>query len=171
MNRNIWFSVTFKNDERVLTKAVELHHRLVEEMKADSPDGDFETQCFFQPLPSIVGKHGAEKGGNLLGSDRHTDNAVILLGSLAVNGQLQEAIGREKMMAWKRDIEDYSRSLDAQVEYYYMNYADGTQDVIGSYGDERVQMALDVARKYDPTGVFQKRVVGGFKLPDATKQV
>jgi len=140
-------------------------------MKADSPDGDFETQCFFQPLPSIVGKHGAEKGGNLLGSDRHTDNAVILLGSLAVNGQMQEAIGREKMMAWKRDIEDYSRSLDAQVEYYYMNYADGTQDVIGSYGDERVQMALEVARKYDPTGVFQKRVVGGFKLPDATKQV
>lgn len=138
-------------------------------MKADSPDGDFGTQCFFQPLPSVIGKHGLERGGNLLGIDRHTDNAVILLGSLAVNSQLQEAIGREKMMSWKRDIEDYSRSLDAHVEYYYMNYADGTQDVLSSYGEERVQMALEVARRYDPTGVFQKRVVGGFKLPDAAE--
>lgn len=152
-----------------MNKAVELHHRLVEEMKVDSSDGDFETQCFFQPLASIVGKHGAEKGGNLLGIDRLTDNAVILLGSLAVNGQLQEAIGREKMMAWKRDIEDYSRSLDAQVDYYYMNYADGTQDVLSSYGEEKVQMAFEVAKRYDPTGVFQKRVVGGFKLPDAAE--
>lgn len=66
MNRNIWFSVTFKNDDRVLNKAIELHHRLVEEMKADSPDGDFGTQCFFQPLPSVIGKHGVERGGNLL---------------------------------------------------------------------------------------------------------
>lgn len=139
-------------------------------MKADSSDGDFETQCFFQPLPSIVGKHGAERGGNLLGIDRHQDNAVILLGSLAVNGQLQEAIGREKMLAWKREVEEYSRSIEAQVEYYYMNYADGTQDVLGSYGEESVQMALEVARKYDPTGVFQRRVVGGFKLPNAAKE-
>lgn len=138
-------------------------------MKVDSSDGDFETQCFFQPLPSVIGKHGAERGGNLLGIDRHTDNAVILLGSLAVNGELQEAIGRQKMMAWKQELEDYSHSLGAQVEYYYMNYADGTQDVLSSYGEERVQFALDVARRYDPAGVFQNRVVGGFKLPDASK--
>lgn len=101
-------------------------------MKADSSDGDFETQCFFQPLPSIVAKHSADRGSNLLGIARHADNAVILLGSLDVNGELQEAIGREKMMTWKRDLEDYSRSLDAQFEYYYMNYADGTQDVVSS---------------------------------------
>lgn len=150
---------------------MELHHRLVEEMKADSSDGDFETQCFFQPLPSIIGKHGADRGGNLLGSDRHEENAVILLGSLAVNGQMQEAIGREKMMAWKRELEDYSRSIDTEVEYYYMNYADGTQDVLSSYGEDRVQMALDVAAKYDPTGVFQNRVVGGFKLPNTATQI
>lgn len=150
---------------------MELHHRLVEEMKADSSDGDFETQCFFQPLPSIIAKHGAERGGNLLGIDRHKDNAVILLGSLAVNGQMQEAIGREKMMAWKRELEDYSRSIDTEVEYYYMNYADGTQDVLISYGEDRVQMAIDVAAKYDPTGVFQNRVVGGFKMPNTATQI
>lgn len=154
-----------------MTKAVDLHHRLVEEMKADSSDGDFETECFFQPLPSIIGKHGEERGGNLLGIDKHKDNAVILLGSLAVNGETQEAIGREKMMTWKRDLEDYSRRLDARVDYIYMNYAEGTQDVLSSYGEDNVQMALEVAAKYDPTGVFQKRVVGGFKLPDVSQLV
>ena len=67
-------------------------------------------------------------------------------------------------MAWKRDIEDYSRSLDAQVEFYYMKYADGTQDVLSSYREERVQMALDVSRRGDQRGVFQNHVVGPFKF-------
>ncbi|KAG6355213.1 hypothetical protein INS49_004294 [Diaporthe citri] len=105
---------------------------------------------------------------------RGMDRASVVLGAAlwaCAIAMAIEAVGREKMMAWKRDLEDYSRNLDAQVEYYYMNYADGTQDVLGSYGEERVQMALEVAARYDPTGVFQKRVVGGFKLPNAAKQV
>lgn len=56
---------------------------------------DFETQCFFQPLPAIVGKHGP----NILDIDRDTSNTVALLASLAVNGVGQDKLGRKKMFS------------------------------------------------------------------------
>lgn len=162
---NIWFTLTFKNDERVITKAVEMHRGLVEYMKQNSPDGDFETQCYFQPFPSVIGTRGPPKGGNILGIDKLEDNAIVLLGSLAVNGADQEAVGRKKVLEWKADLEEYSRSVGAFVAYRYSNYADASQDVLGSYGQQNVRKMLMVSQKYDPSGVFQTRMPGGFKLP------
>ena len=157
--------MTFKNDVRVIGKAVELHHQLVEDMKRDSADGDFETQCYFQPFPSIIGQRGTEKGGNILGVDELQDNAIVLLGSLAVNGVDQEAMGREKMLAWKDTLEKYSVETGAFVDYRYINYADASQDVLASYGEKNVQKMLKASKKYDPEGIFQNRMSGVFKLP------
>lgn len=46
----------------------------------------------------------------------------------------------------------------------YLNYADKTQDPLSSYGPKNVKKMKDAARKYDPKGVFQKLVPGGFKI-------
>lgn len=162
---NIWFTLTFKNDERVIRKAVEMHRELVEYMKQISPDGNFETQCYFQPFPSVIGTRGAAKGGNILGIDKLEDNAIVLLGSLAVVGAEQEDIGRKKVLEWKSALEEYSTSVGAFVAYRYSNYADASQDVLGSYGEENVERMLAVSEKYDPSGIFQTRMPGGFKLP------
>ena len=86
-------------------------------MKRDSRDGDFETQAYFQPLPAIIARRGAERGGNILGLDRLKSNAVVLLGSLAVNGVDQEALGRQKMDAWRHALEEYSRERGALVDF------------------------------------------------------
>lgn len=165
VSSNIWFTLTFKNDERVIRKAVEMHRGLVEYMKQNSPDGHFETQCYFQPFPSVIGTRGPAKGGNILGIDKLKDNAVVLPGSLAVDGADQEAMGRKKMYEWKDALEEYSKSVGAFVAYRYSNYADASQDALGSHGEENVQKMLAVSQKYDPSGVFQGRMPGGFKLP------
>ncbi|KAJ4288901.1 hypothetical protein N0V90_011242 [Kalmusia sp. IMI 367209] len=162
--RNIWFTLTFKNDGRVITKAVDLHRQFVEDLKQNSLDGDFETQCYFQPFPAVIGQRGAEKGGNILGIEDLNDNAVVLLGSLAVNGVDQEAMGRQKILAWKDAVEEYSRSVGAFVSYRYINYADASQDVLASYGADNLAKMRAVSQKYDPDGVFLKRVSGIFKL-------
>jgi hypothetical protein len=47
--------------------------------------------------------------------------------------------------------------------YLYMNYASQFQDVIASYG-ESTEKLKSIARKYDPTGVFQRLQPGYFKL-------
>ena len=133
MGRNIWFTLTFKNDERVIRKAVEGHAQLVSEWLQESRDPEFETQAYFQPLPAVAATHAAEKGGNIVGLDDLKDNAQIFLGSLAVNTVDQEAIGRKKMLAWKASLEKYSKSVRANVKYRYINYADAWQDVLASY--------------------------------------
>lgn len=143
---------------------VELHDVLVEEMKQVIPDGDFETQAFFQPLPTVVGEHSVERGGNILGIDKIEDNAIIWLGSVAVNTVEQEEIGRQKIHAWKDAIEEYSKSIGALLSYRYCNYAEQSQNVMRSYGEENFRKMQAVADKYDPERVFQTRVPGGFKL-------
>ncbi|KAI0134335.1 hypothetical protein BJ170DRAFT_716808 [Xylariales sp. AK1849] len=45
-----------------------------------------------------------------------------------------------------------------------LNYADASQDHLGSYGLPNVQYMRDVAARYDLAGVFQLRVPGGFKI-------
>lgn len=133
-------------------------------MLAQSPDGDFITQCMFQPLPTIFAQHGAERGGNILGLDRITDNAVLWLATLAVKGADQEAFGRAKMIEWVKNVEDYAKSVGSDVDWKYLNYAHDTQDPLASYGAENVELIRAAAEKYDPEGVFQSRIPGGFKI-------
>jgi len=48
--------------------------------------------------------------------------------------------------------------------YIYMPCASGYQTVMPGYGSKNQQRLKDVARKYDPSGVFQKLQPGWFKL-------
>ena len=48
--------------------------------------------------------------------------------------------------------------------FQYTNYADSSQQPLESYGMQNLQSLRTVSRKYDPKGVFQKQVPGGFKL-------
>ncbi|KAF5008182.1 hypothetical protein FDECE_5515 [Fusarium decemcellulare] len=50
------------------------------------------------------------------------------------------------------------------IPYKYLNYADKSQDPIASYGEAVKRRLQATSHKYDPQGVFQKRVPGGFKL-------
>lgn len=50
--------------------------------------------------------------------------------------------------------------------FLYMNYAAKFQDVITSYGAENVEFLRRVAAAYDPDQVFQRLLLGPFKLYD-----
>jgi len=56
------------------------------------------------------------------------------------------------------------RSKGLYIPFQYLNYADGSQDPIRSYGKEARERLQQVSKKYDAAGVFQKRVAGKFKL-------
>jgi hypothetical protein len=61
-------------------------------------------------------------------------------------------------------IRDYAKSIGADNPYLYLDYADETQDPLASYGTENVEKMRAAANKYDPWGVFQNLVPGGFKI-------
>ncbi|KAG7417235.1 hypothetical protein LZL87_007037 [Fusarium oxysporum] len=162
-----WFTCCFKNDIRIITKASELHDKLVEELKAFIPDGNFITQCLFQPLPTLFGQRGIEAGGNIMGMDRHKTNGILFLAVVMAQTPEQEAFARPKVQAWIKDVQEYAATIEGgNLEWTYLNYADKSQDPLGSYGAENIKKMKDAAAKYDPQQVFQKLVPGGFKISD-----
>lgn len=48
--------------------------------------------------------------------------------------------------------------------YIFTNYADQKAKVMASYGEESLKRMQAVSEKYDPEGLFQRGVPGGFKL-------
>ncbi|KAF8531795.1 hypothetical protein BDD12DRAFT_869315 [Trichophaea hybrida] len=67
----------------------------------------------------------------------------------------------------KQKAEVYLKSNNHWAEWTYMNYAWAEQDPIGSYGGENMELLRRVAGGYDPDGVWEKLVKGGFKVPKA----
>lgn len=61
-------------------------------------------------------------------------------------------------------VEELTQEEGVYHPYKYLNFAAWFQDPLGSYGKEQKKILKAVSRKYDPTGVFQKQVPGGFKL-------
>jgi hypothetical protein len=160
-----FFTTTFKNDARILTKASDLHNELVEELKAFIPDGDFITQCSFQPLSAIFGQRTVEAGGNMLGLDRQKTNDILFLAVAMVRTPEQDAFARPKVQEWVQSINDFAAAIEGgQRAWRFLCYSDGSQNPLASYGHENVKKMKEVAAKYDPEQVFQKLVPGGFKI-------
>lgn len=61
-------------------------------------------------------------------------------------------------------IEHATKAAHLFNRYKYLNYAANFQDPISSYGLASKFHLQMTAKKYDPTGVFQTSVPGGFKL-------
>lgn len=48
------------------------------------------------------------------------------------------------------------------LDFRYSNYASRDQDPLASYGHQNMEKLRDVARRYDPEGVFQRLQFGGW---------
>jgi len=74
----------------------------------------------------------------------------------------------QRIQAAVQAIVDKHRALlqsrGVLIPYQYLNYADKSQDPIASYGADVKARLQQVSKRYDPYGMFQKQVPGGFKL-------
>lgn len=66
-----------------------------------------------------------------------------------------------------KELNEYAKSEGKFNEYVYLNYADRTQNPLRGYGQENLEYIKKVAETYDPDGVFQTQVPGGFKITQA----
>ena len=60
------------------------------------------------------------------------------------------------------DIDTAARTDDLQTGYIYLNYAHAGQNVFGQ--GKRREWLQEMSKRYDPEGIFQRCVPGGFKL-------
>ncbi|KAL7622492.1 hypothetical protein AAE478_007999 [Parahypoxylon ruwenzoriense] len=73
---------------------------------------------------------------------------------------LQNVVSRTRELAQRRGLDH---------PFIYMNYASQFQDPLGSYGAGNKARLLDISRKYDPKGVFERLNPGYFKFDGAPK--
>ena len=121
-----------------------------------------------QPLPVSFGAHSTARGGNMMGLDQMKVDCVLLVWAVEVDTpELNANVAGPTLKSAIEKIETYARSVKGDVGFRYLNYCDKEQDALGSYGEENVRHMREIAGKYDPDGVFQKRVPGGFKISRA----
>jgi len=115
------------------------------------------SQFLIQPQPVTNGTNslGLTPGDRLsvlglvtMGWDNAADDNTVQKGVQAIVDQHIDILRKKKLYE----------------PFLYLNYADNSQDPFASYGKENKARLQAVSRKYDPNGVFQKVVPGGFKL-------
>ncbi|KAH8586118.1 hypothetical protein B0O99DRAFT_695797 [Bisporella sp. PMI_857] len=117
-----------------------------------------------QPYPVSLLKKQASNGGNVLGLDP-TEGPLV---SVLLLTYWKNKSDDEKILGVMRGaiekIEGNAASRKTLNEFKFMNYAWDFQDPISSYGAENKKKLQKASKKYDPDGLFQKGVPGGFKL-------
>ncbi|CAJ2512213.1 Uu.00g052280.m01.CDS01 [Anthostomella pinea] len=128
---------------------------------ARSPS-DISYSLTFEPLPAVLTQHGA--GKNVLGTSEADGNGVVLLISTSWSNSNSSSFAQSMSRKLLQAMDDTAAAPGGLHQFKYMNYADPSQDPLESYGSKNLAFLRAVSARYDPSGIFQKKVPGGFKL-------
>lgn len=159
----MWWTLTYVNDAIITQKALDLYTDLVDTLKDVLGPGAFNTYLVFQPIPSYYAGLGEDNGGNVLGLSGAA-NGVLVLVEVNVETEANKAVGHAYGSVMMTKLDEYAASLEGSYPWRYLNYADPSQDPLGSYGSSSVEFIRSVAEKYDPAGTFQSLFSKGFKI-------
>ncbi|KAM3435921.1 hypothetical protein MY4824_004583 [Beauveria thailandica] len=135
------------------------------------------------PQPQIQETYGESRGGNVLGLENVEEDQLgnyipVVRGFRIIsNNAVLWLVSRWNDVSLDATMEDARQKfIDAAVSvgekhgtyspFIYLNYASPKQDPLCGYGAKNFAFMNKVARKYDPSGVFQKLQPGGFKLSE-----
>ncbi|RDW73465.1 putative FAD binding-containing protein [Coleophoma cylindrospora] len=159
--RNVWYTLSFHNTLDMMNKAVQVFEDLTNDL-ASQAAGSFNMIFVFQPLSKQFASRSAD---NVLGLDKTlTTNSIVLQTEALMDTLEIQNLLSAKLANATAVIEAYAKATNQYTPWIYLNYANPSQDPIGSYGVANVNLLKRASAKYDPKGFFQKRVSGGFKL-------
>jgi hypothetical protein len=131
---------------------------------AESAGEEVDSMVYIQSFPPSPSASNPNSVGLLLDSRPERDCILFqAIFSYKDINMTEGLIGR--MKAFVQEVDALAETEGILVDFKYANYAAGWQDLWE--GDERLKERLrSVGKKYDPDGVFQNLVVGGWKLSD-----
>ncbi|KAF2113376.1 hypothetical protein BDV96DRAFT_496359 [Lophiotrema nucula] len=118
----------------------------------------------FMPLSKSMLANSLKAGGNAFDIPASDGPLFIVLVNptwASVADDERVTAGTEKLVAEFREL---AREKGLLHRWVFPNYAFWKEDLFKSYGEESVARLRGVAKTYDPEGIFQKAVPGGFKL-------
>ncbi|PLB40384.1 FAD-binding oxidoreductase [Aspergillus candidus] len=165
--RDVFLTGTYANDAKVLARAVKIHDSKIDVLKSQAKSKDWTIYAMFQPWPKIFWEQSVKKGSNVLGLEQNDENLFQVLYDYSWSGAADDKLFRQTGIDALKELNEYAKSEGKFNEYVYLNYADRTQNPLRGYGQENLEYIKKVAETYDPDGVFQTQVPGGFKITQA----
>ncbi|KAJ4291994.1 hypothetical protein N0V90_009893 [Kalmusia sp. IMI 367209] len=159
--RETYWDVSFKVDRGLFTFLVNTFYELLPDIvDAANLLPTISIQAITEGQLAGMQKNG----GNALGLDPANGPYFIMnMGTMWTDIADDVRILKFHSEVIKRvKAEAQAKGLDN--DFIYQNYASQFEDVFGSYGKANQKRLVEVSKKYDPTGVFQKLQPGYFKL-------
>jgi hypothetical protein len=125
----------------------------------------------FVPVPTAMTDESLRRGSNMLGLTPQDGNLLIWVAQYSWTNKeddvaIASALGRFHTMALT-----YTNVARKSFPFVYLNVAGAGQSPFMSYGSASLQWLRRASQKFDPSGVFQKVVRGGFKIPFTDEEV
>ncbi|GAW20870.1 hypothetical protein ANO14919_103820 [Xylariales sp. No.14919] len=159
--RSAYMNTHIKADISMLLIGADIFKAAIEPIK---PCDGLICSYTLQPYPVSLLNSSASKGGNSLGLDPSLGPIV----SIALLMYWKSAHDDEKVLGAFRaaieQIDEKAKTNEQAINFKFMNYSFNFQDPVGSYGPENTRRLQEASRKFDPEGVFQKGLPGGWKL-------
>ncbi|KAL8626231.1 hypothetical protein Q9189_008083 [Teloschistes chrysophthalmus] len=171
--RQLFLTRTYGNDPQFLQSVFDIANETLTARFAKAPGLIYALA--FQPLPSSITVHGARTAStpgsnnnttapNALGLSPSTGPQVLALQTIQWALPTDDAaINSAAREIWQR-ADALAQRMGLRRPWLYLNYAAQDQDPIASYGADSVERLKAASRKFDPNGLFQRNVPGGFKL-------
>ena len=174
-------TATFKNDEALQSEIIDITASEVNAaLGSISNKTSFSAVTSFEPIFNAPKEVFTKNGGDAFSAPTDGPYMCKRSSELSLNPYSQLVPVLLFSWSWASEADDkytlaaieniYNRSVASAKEkglydpYVYLNDAGPDQDVFQGYGPGRLQRLREIAKKYDPEGVFQTLVPGGFKL-------
>jgi hypothetical protein len=160
--RNSFATTTFKVNAAFMTRVVDIWNNTM--TTVTSLPGLVFAGLTFEPIPSVISSKSAALGGDSLGLSPRDGNMLLILISFTWTSSTDDDAIVNASRSMIKQIDEAAQIQVMDKRWKYLNYAGAWQDVFASYGRESEEVLRRTSREYDPEGIFQTVVPGGFKL-------
>jgi hypothetical protein len=176
MNSQIFKTYTFVNSATFMSTIYDLSHDTASDVDHVS---DLLWSISYQPIPLQITKSSTAAASNALGLNTATKPLVrkltlfthkakltptVFLLTVTWSKAKDDSLIEDTVNAFFGKIDVAAGNANLRDPYIYLNYAYKDQDPISGYGAANLAKMQAISKKYDPTGLFQYNVPGGFKL-------
>ncbi|EGD86773.1 hypothetical protein H112_05283 [Trichophyton rubrum D6] len=159
--RESYWTATIEADAELLSDLLELWVKAIDPLRKKVKG--YLPVYSLEPIGTPMLKPMARRGGNALGLD-DTNPIIIMNPSARWENTEDDKVVVDAYVDWLEKAKAKAEERGLWSDFVYMNYASVKQDPIRSYGKANIERLHNVAKKYDPEGVFQHLQPGYFKL-------
>ncbi|KAL9105834.1 MAG: hypothetical protein Q9227_009042 [Pyrenula ochraceoflavens] len=159
--RQIYATHTFKNDLALLSDVYGLYKAAFQ--RFPKSEG---TVCslLLQPIQPMMIARSKDHGDNMLGLSPEDGPLVLCLLAISWDDPFEDGEMEQLAKDLNEGVVKLAKERGLWNRWVYSNYAAKLQDPMAGYGEQNRKFMRGVSRKYDPSGMFQKNVPGGFNL-------